>query len=153
MVKFFLTASAFCAISLVAASGQQPAAPSPTPEAPAPIEPPTQSAQSPQISPVIPTAGAPGDASMTGSGAVPITSAITNANPSGRAVNEFQGDDVAQVLRLLARQAKINIVVSDKVDAAQMKITMRLEDKTPIEAIKVIANAKGLTVDENEGVY
>jgi len=34
-----------------------------------------------------------------------------------------------------------------------MKITMRLEDKTPLESIKVIASAKGLTVDENEGVY
>jgi type IV pilus assembly protein PilQ len=164
MVKIFLTAFAFCAVSLVGASGQQPstppvapsAAPTATPEAPAPIEPPAQTAQpaqAPQISPVIPTAGAPGDASVSGSGAVPITSAITSAGAAGRAVNEFQGDDVAQVLRLLARQAKINIVVSDKIDAAQMKITMRLEDKTPIEAIKVIANAKGLTVDENEGVY
>ena len=156
MVKFILTSFAICAVSLAGAVGQQPALPPPapvpaaTPETPAPIEPPTQPAQAPQISPAIPTATTPaGEPAVTGSGVIPITA----TEPSGRAVNEFQGDDVAQVLRLLARQAKINIVVSDKVDSAQMKITMRLEDKTPLEAIKVIALAKGLTVDENEGVY
>jgi len=50
------------------------------------------------------------DTNTTGSGVVPLASAITTTGPSGQAVNEFQGDDVAQVLRLLARQAKINIV-------------------------------------------
>ena len=166
MVKSLTTATAFCALFLAIASGQQPvtpsATPSPTPEAPAPIEPPSQPAGAPVISPVIPVATAPevsgsaetpADASVTGSGAAPAVSSISSINATGRAVNEFQGDDVAQVVRLLARQAKINVVVSDKVDASQMKITMRLEDKTPLEAIKVIAAAKGLTVDENDGVY
>lgn len=156
MVKYFLSVLAICVALLSEGLAQQPA-PSPAsplaaPEAPAPIEPPTQPAQAPQINPAIPTATAPGspaDVSGSGSGIVSISA----TDSSGRAVNEFQGDDVAQVLRLLARQAKINIVISDKVDAAQMKITMRLEDKTPLEAIKVIAQAKGLLVDENEGVY
>lgn len=168
MVKLIFSVCAICSISLAVALAQQtapqptapqppqpavpqPAVPQATPEAPAPIEPPTQ-----QVAPLQPPGVAPvpaADTNTTGSGVVPLASAITTTGPSGQAVNEFQGDDVAQVLRLLARQAKINIVVSDKVDAAQMKITMRLEDKTPLEAIKVIANAKGLTVDENDGVY
>lgn len=166
MVKSSLPAFAFCAFLFSVASAQQPVpsaapvvAPAPVavPEVPAPIDPPTQ------VNPVIPIATAPEvppgtpvapvDPAVTGSGAVPIAPSISTINASGRAVNEFQGDDVAQVLRLLARQAKINVVVSDKVDASQMKITMRLEDKTPLEAIKVIAAAKGLMVDENEGVY
>ena len=166
MVKSSLPAFAFCAFLFSVASAQQPApstapvvAPAPVaaPEVPAPIDPPTQ------VNPVIPVATAPEvppgapvapvDPAVSGSGVVPIAPSISTINASGRAVNEFQGDDVAQVLRLLARQAKINVVVSDKVDASQMKITMRLEDKTPLEAIKVIAAAKGLMVDENEGVY
>ena len=34
-------------------------------------------------------------------------------------MREFQGDEVGQVLRLLARQAKINMVVSDAVPPAR----------------------------------
>ena len=45
----------------------------------------------------------------------------------GVGVREFQGDDVGQVLRLLARQAKINMVVSETVIGT---VTMRLEDVT-----------------------
>ena len=37
-------------------------------------------------------------------------------------MREFQGDDVGQVLRLLARQAKVNMVVSDQVTGT---VTMR----------------------------
>ena len=90
--------------------------------------------------------------SGSGAGATNITN-LTSGNNGGHALNEFQGDDAAQVLRLLARQAKINIVVSDKVEAAQMKVTMRLEDKTPLEAIRIIARAKSLVIDEQDGVY
>ncbi len=85
-------------------------------------------------------------------GAVPFGAATATG---GHALNEFQGDDVAQVLRLLARQAKISLVVSDKIsDAAPpMKVTMRLEDKTPMEAIKIIVFDKGLVLLQKEGVY
>ena len=72
-----------------------------------------------------------------------------------RALNEFSGDDVAQVLRLLARQSKISLVVSDRIAEAQppMKVTMRLENSSPMEAIKVIVQAKGLIIDQTNGVY
>src|SRR5437868_598295 len=68
----------------------------------------------------------------------------------GVGVREFQGDDVGQVLRLLARQAKINMVVSDQVTGT---VTMRLEDVTALQAIAVIVKAKGLFMDQIEHVY
>jgi len=62
----------------------------------------------------------------------------------------FQGDDVGQVLRLLARQAKINMVVSDQVTGT---VTMRLEDVTALQAIAIIVKAKGLFMDQIDHVY
>jgi type II secretory pathway component GspD/PulD (secretin) len=140
------------------------AIPSGTPggEAPAPIEPPSTEPTIPGMAPS--PAGASGDQTVqSGTGAVDTsgTGAVIGAAPlgvgpaSGHALNEFQGDDVAQVLRLLARQSKISLVVSDKISDAQppMKVTMRLEDKTPMEAIKIIVFDKGLILLEKDGVY
>ena len=44
-----------------------------------------------------------------------LTEADATVESGGVGVREFQGDDVGQVLRLLARQAKVNMVVSDAV--------------------------------------
>ena len=68
----------------------------------------------------------------------------------GVGVREFQGDDVGQVLRLLARQAKINMVVSETVAGT---VTMRLEDVTALQAISIIVKAKGLFMDKIDNVY
>src|SRR5256886_6758608 len=68
----------------------------------------------------------------------------------GMGVREFQGDDVGQVLRLLARQAKINLVVSETVTGT---VTMRLEDVTALQAIEIIVKAKGLSLDKIDSVY
>jgi type IV pilus assembly protein PilQ len=68
----------------------------------------------------------------------------------GVGMREFQGDEVGQVLRLLARQAKINMVVSEAVTGT---VTMRLEDVTALEAISIIVKAKGLFMDKIENVY
>jgi type IV pilus assembly protein PilQ len=70
----------------------------------------------------------------------------------GVGVREFQGDDVGQVLRLLARQAKINMVVSDQLPK-DSTVTMRLEDVTALQAIAIIVKAKGLFMDKIENVY
>ena len=76
------------------------------------------------------------------------------ANPEtengGVGVREFQGDDVGQVLRLLARQAKVNMVVSEAVVGT---VTMRLEDVTALQAIAIIVKAKGLFMDKIDNVY
>jgi type IV pilus secretin PilQ/predicted competence protein len=68
----------------------------------------------------------------------------------GVGVREFQGDDVGQVLRLLARQAKVNMVVSEAVIGT---VTMRLEDVTALQAINIIVKAKSLFMDQIENVY
>ena len=68
----------------------------------------------------------------------------------GVGVREFQGDEVGQVLRLLARQAKVNMVVSEAVVGT---VTMRLEDVTAMQAVEIIAKAKGLFVDKIDSVY
>jgi len=68
----------------------------------------------------------------------------------GVGVREFQGDDVGQVLRLLARQAKINMVVSEAVTGT---VTMRLEDVTALQAIAIIVKAKNLFMDKIDNVY
>jgi type IV pilus secretin PilQ/predicted competence protein len=70
----------------------------------------------------------------------------------GVGVREFQGDDVGQVLRLLARQAKINMVVSDQLPP-NSTVTMRLEDVTALQAVAIIVKAKGLFMDKIDNVY
>jgi len=70
----------------------------------------------------------------------------------GVGVREFQGDDVGQVLRLLARQAKVNMVVSDLIPK-ESTVTMRLEDVTALQAIAIIVKAKGLFLDRIDNVY
>ena len=74
-------------------------------------------------------------------------SAVENG---GVGVREFQGDDVGQVLRLLARQAKVNMVVSETVTGT---VTMRLEDVSALQAISIIVKAKGLFMDKIDNVY
>ena len=74
----------------------------------------------------------------------------TVTDNGGIGVREFQGDDVGAVLRLLARQAKINMVVSEAVTGT---VTMRLEDVTALQAVSIIVKAKGLVLDRIENVY
>jgi type IV pilus secretin PilQ/predicted competence protein len=74
----------------------------------------------------------------------------TVVESGGVGVREFQGDDVGQVLRLLARQAKINMVVSEAVTGT---VTMRLEDVTALQAISIIVKAKSLFMDKIDNVY
>src|SRR5213082_3908709 len=79
-----------------------------------------------------------------------LTEPDANIESGGVGVREFQGDDVGQVLRLLARQAKVNMVVSDQVTGT---VTMRLEDVTALQAIAIIVKAKGLFMDKIDNVY
>src|SRR5437588_52023 len=79
-----------------------------------------------------------------------LTEADATVESGGVGVREFQGDDVGQVLRLLARQAKVNMVVSDAVTGT---VTMRLEDVTALQAISIIVKAKGLFMDKIDNVF
>src|SRR5438034_2381284 len=89
--------------------------------------------------------------STTATTAAPVlTDADAAIESGGVAVRECQGDDVGQVLRLLARQAKVNMVVSDAVTGT---VTMRLEDVTALQAISIIVKAKGLFMDKIDNIY
>src|SRR5437868_10645382 len=90
--------------------------------------------------------------STTTTTAIPPGPADTAVENGGVGVREFQGDDVGQVLRLLARQAKINMVVSDQLPK-DSTVTMRLEDVTALQAIAIIVKAKGLFMDKIDNVY
>jgi type IV pilus assembly protein PilQ len=98
---------------------------------------------------------APGTATTT---TVPTSPTVLPADgdpiteSGGVGVREFQGDDVGQVLRLLARQAKINMVVSDQIPPGTT-VTMRLENVTALQAIAIIVKAKGLFLDNLDNVY
>ena len=93
--------------------------------------------------------GAPG---LDASGLPPVTAASVSTPSTVRTI-EFQGDEIGLVLRTLARQAKMNIVVSDQVGATGGTVSMRIEEKTPKEAIETIITAKGLIMDEQKGIY
>jgi type IV pilus secretin PilQ/predicted competence protein len=95
-------------------------------------------------------AASPAPATKTTSSTTDPAEADTATDNGGVGVREFQGDDVGQVLRLLARQSKINMVVSEAVVGT---VTMRLEDVTALQAIAIIVKAKGLFMDQIDNVY
>ena len=145
MAKLHSTLCVFAALSVSAVLAQTPAA---TPAAvPAPIEPPIQVPATQQaIPPVV------GGTPVLDPAGLPPATAPVNAPNAVRTV-EFQGDEIGLVLRTLARQAKMNIVVSDQVTTTGGTVSMRIEDKTPKEAIETIVTAKGLIMDEQKGIY
>lgn len=77
----------------------------------------------------------------------PISSPTENAKPEN--VIEFQGDDISVAVRSLARRANLNLVVGDQVKGT---VTARIENKTPREAIEIIAQAKELILEEKDGI-
>jgi type IV pilus secretin PilQ/predicted competence protein len=101
-------------------------------------------------------ASAPTAPTKTTSTTTTSSTSTTTAEPNaeiesgGVGVREFQGDEVGQVLRLLARQAKVNMVVSEAVTG---NVTMRLEDVSALEAISIIVKSKGLFMDKIDNVY
>jgi type IV pilus secretin PilQ/predicted competence protein len=93
---------------------------------------------------------APAAAKTTGTTSAAPTEQDAVVESGGVGIREFQGDDVGQVLRLLARQAKVNMVVSEAVTGT---VTMRLEDVTALQAIAIIVKAKSLFMDQIDNVY
>ena len=112
------------------------------PNTPAPIAPPSSTLNGQPAAPVAPGQPLP----------PPVDTAAPSgaANAGGARAREFQGDDVGQVLRLLARQAKINLIVSPLVVGT---INMRLEDVTALKAIETICQAQGYDLTDLQGVY
>ncbi len=155
----YAAAALLCALSLSQAQTQTNAlvstagtAPSPVGQASAETGKPTENPLTVvQASANTTAAVSPAPAGASAPGSAPATTEPNSAADSGgAAVREFQGDDVGQVLRLLARQAKINVVVSEAVTGT---VTMRLEDVTAFQAIETIIKAKGLFMDKIDSVY
>ncbi|HLW35229.1 MAG TPA: hypothetical protein VKS98_06180, partial [Chthoniobacterales bacterium] len=118
-----VAAVAFLSV-LTLSQAQTNPAPAGAPQAPDPTksadQPPMLVVQAPVQAAATPAPKAGGPSTMQ---APVLTDADANVESGGVGVREFQGDDVGQVLRLLARQAKVNMVVSDSV---QGTVTMRL---------------------------
>ncbi|MDQ3622285.1 MAG: hypothetical protein M3463_07330 [Verrucomicrobiota bacterium] len=159
MSKLHRTLCALGILSLASAYAQQPQVPAepaapvldaPAPEAPAaatpaPIEPPIAVPGAPQetsapvvIDPAVPP-GTPTSAPVY--------------DPSAARVFEFQKDEIGLVLRTLARQARMNIVISEKVPVVGGTVETRLEGMTARQALETIVVSKGLIMDELNGVY
>jgi type IV pilus assembly protein PilQ len=149
--------AAVCSASLLQA--QVPVAPKPVPVAPtgnfatpAPIDPVIETtgprASAVTVPPVPPFQTTPATAGVVDPAAPTSIPAAPPSNASR--IHEFQGDEIGLVLRSLARQAGMNIVVSDKVIGT---VNMRLDNMTPREAIEVIVTSRGLFMDEQKGVF
>jgi type IV pilus secretin PilQ/predicted competence protein len=122
---------------------------------PAPIEPPIQVPGSQRVIPPAVGDAIPASAPIPGAPGSPDTMPTAPALPPTAArLNDFQGDPIDLVLRTLARQAKMNIVVTDAVATTGGTVNMRIEDKSPKEAIEIIVESKGLIMDEGKnGVF
>ena len=146
MAKLHSSLLASGALSLASAFAQDavpatpPVIPPAAPVSPAPIEPPIAIPNAPAVPPV-----------SAGTSDAALVAPPPGANTSR--LNEFQGDEIGLVLRTLARQGGMNVVVSDKVAASAGTVTMRLENKTAREALEVIVQDKGLFMSEINGVY
>ena len=69
----------------------------------------------------------------------------------GKRVREFQGDDIGQVLRLLARQAKINLAVGE---AVRGNVSVRLESASALDAIEILVRSRKLVLTrDDKGAY
>jgi type IV pilus assembly protein PilQ len=140
-----------CALAVLSAGAlfaQNSVSPGSPAAIPAPIEPPVQ------VPPPVTTAAlSPVESSVTVTQQLPVAGeAAPLALPAtATRLNDFQGDPIDLVLRTLARQAKMNIVVTDAVTTTGGTVNMRIEDKTPKEAIQIIVESKGLILDEGAG--
>jgi type IV pilus assembly protein PilQ len=142
-----------CAIAILSAGSifAQDAAPGTPAAIPAPIEPPVQ-VPPPVTTPAIPAAETSVTVTQEAVPGLPAPATEPVAMPATAArLNDFQGDPIDLVLRTLARQAKMNIVVTDAVTQTGGTVNMRIEDKTPKEAIEIIVESKGLILDQGKG--
>jgi type IV pilus assembly protein PilQ len=139
------------ALSISKAQTTSPA-PNTNPAATLPAKPASAPANTAPVLVVQASGAAATPAATTKTTSPPTAPAETDSvvESGGVGIREFQGDDVGQVLRLLARQAKINVVVSEAVTGT---VTMRLEDVTALQAISVIVKAKALFMDKIDNVY
>ena len=125
-----------------------------SPAVPATIDPPINIAPPvPGVPLVLPdaplTPNAPG---VPGAPVVPGAPGATAPGPNAPRIIEFQGDELGLVLRSLARQANVDIMVTEKAAAPGTTVTARFSGKTPLQAIELIVDSKGLVMEDKAGV-
>lgn len=79
--------------------------------------------------------------------APPITTEAY-VSPSAPRNFDFAGESIDEALRQLARAAKMNIVVADDVEGV---VNMRIEGKSPKDAMMIIIEAKDLVFNQGKG--
>ena len=87
---------------------------------------------------------------VTGGPAGAAPTPVAGEGALARRAREFEQEDLNIVLRSLARQAGITVVVSDLVVGV---VSLRVENKTPMETIEIIAKSKGLVITQEGDVY
>ncbi len=122
-------------------------------EQPAPIDPPI----------IPPTAATPVPPQISAPGTIAVESPLApvptakNADgtpaltlgagaPPARNFSDFSGEEVGTVIRTLARQAGIGIVVSPKVAGT---VTLRLENKSPMQVLDAVCKSSNLFLDHD----
>jgi type IV pilus assembly protein PilQ len=136
-------------LSQAQTSSPQPAAGASPAAAVQPANPTTKANENSPLM-LVQAAGPSASPAVTTKTTATTTEPESTTESGGVGVREFQGDEIGQVLRLLARQAKINLVVSEAVIGT---VTMRLEDVTALQAIGIIVKAKGLFMEKIDTVY
>jgi type IV pilus assembly protein PilQ len=136
-------------LSQAQTSSPQPAAGASPAAAVQPANPTTKANENSPLM-LVQAAGPSASPAVTTKTTATTTEPESTTESGGVGVREFQGDEIGQVLRLLARQAKINLVVSEAVIGT---VTMRLEDVTALQAIGIIVKAKGLFMEKIYTVY
>ncbi|HSI12033.1 MAG TPA: hypothetical protein VK961_08315 [Chthoniobacter sp.] len=85
--------------------------------------------------------------SVTPVEAPPITT-DAYVSPAASRNFDFAGESISDALRKLARAAKMNIVVADGVEGV---VNIRIEDKSPKDAMMIIIEAKDLVFNQGKG--
>ncbi|MEP6669785.1 MAG: hypothetical protein ABJF10_11565 [Chthoniobacter sp.] len=98
-----------------------------------------QTVAAPMVAPIEPPLPAP-----------PITLGNAKISPQTPRTFDFIGQNLAEVLRTLARAANINVVVADGVEGT---VNMRIQDQTPKEAMEIVIASKDLVYHQSQGVY
>jgi hypothetical protein len=79
-----------------------------------------------------------------------LTITWESLDPNQRVV--IQGEKLVDALRKLTREAGLNVVMSKEIAQMKESITLILADKSPREALRILASGNGLVWDEVDGV-
>jgi type II secretory pathway component GspD/PulD (secretin) len=85
-------------------------------------------------------------------GVLPVPNSKAAENPNAPRSYEFRGEDLPEVLKTLAKQGGFPMVMSERISKLGQEVTIRVENKTPRELVRIMGMAYDLIVDELDGV-